>query len=462
MPALRGTLALSVALFLVTGARALAQDPASVRTVDEATVVRRALEVSHELREADARTRQASADTLSAVGDVLPDVEISARYTRLSDVPIDFRRIDLGEPGAQYELPQLLDQYALRAALVLPVTDIPFRFVPMLDAASTAERARRVEQTAVVRSVVLEARMAYFEWARAVAVAAAFDESIAALRAQLEHVRRAVVAGTLPRVDLVSLESQLASLQQQHLDALEQAELTQSALCVRLAWPECEAMTPAEETAQTIAHTTISDAIASARAMRPELTALSLDLAAIGRRRDAAMASLLPSIAMVGVLDYAAPHPRAFGRDDLTPLLSWELGAVASFSTGAAFDAAAELSRLDALQAQLEAQRDRWVAEIDESVRGVLISCRRAAERVELARENVRLAEELAVVRRAERRAGVSLEAEARQAEAALLRARREHAEATLAQRAAHARLEHATGVPADELAIARRGVVGD
>ncbi|MEL6189875.1 MAG: TolC family protein, partial [Myxococcota bacterium] len=154
-------------------------------------VAEKAVERSPEIMAAAAERRSAGASTEAAESLLLPRVQLSARYTRLSriendplvalGVDFDAARANvagIGDVNTRDALKQQIgilegldgvtigvptDQYSLNASVTLPISQVLFEALPALQAAKRGEQASDLEIAAARHAVALGAVEAYYQ-----------------------------------------------------------------------------------------------------------------------------------------------------------------------------------------------------------------------------------------------------------------------------------------------------------
>jgi outer membrane protein TolC len=401
----------------------------------ESEAVRRALSCSPSRAVAAASLRAAESERDAARWGLVPDLAISARYTRLSSVPARFRAFTFALPGLpqeSFEFPQLLDQYAARASLTVPVTDVLLRAVRTLDAAGARVEARALDARAARDAVEVESRAAWHVWRRAEVAVALTDDSLALLDAQRRDARARVDAGTLPPTQLRVLEVEHAGVQRERLGLEQQRDLAvarlQRLLCDDAPWTHRPG--PPEAHPAPIA--------------RAELRALDAEGRALDAAAAAQRAAAVPALALVAGVDLAAPNPRAFGQSTLETLATWDVTVQVSWSFPGAMGGLAQSQALAAQRDAIQARRREVALALAEERRAARVAGVVAAEGERLAAQSLDAATALTAARRAEFAAGVAsaleltaAEGQRRRAALALEDARIERDLAALRARAA-------------------------
>lgn len=424
------------------GQAALAQ---RVLSLNEAEVDRRARAVSPAVRAQRAALAQAQAERERAARALVPELSVSARYTRLSSVPEEFRQLSLNIPGVPammdgFVFPQLLDQFVTRAQLTLPVSDVFTRALPALHAAGARAEASLLEARANEARSVLEAQSAYLQWLRARAALAIAQSSRASFEQQREDVARRVRAGQVPLAQQLPLDVTLSTLRRQEITLEAAVRSAESAVRAQLAI-DAERIEPTDEALDPSA-----SSAGAAAGVRPEISAIDANLRALDGQARATRGALAPSLLVTGGVDVAAPNPRAFAQTTLTPLATWDVSVQLSWSLGQTLDHEAQLRVLSAQRRALEAQREALTRGIEAELTSARVEVQASLRRIEESNTGLRAAEALATQRRGAYAVGAATATELALAEAELVQKRLELADARLEARGAILRLRYALG----------------
>src|SRR5207253_6380112 len=119
----------------------------------------RAAKVSPEARRKMSELASARAQVAQAKLARIPRVDATLRYTRLSDVTLP----DTLKPFIKI----LNNQYNADATLVVPISDYVVRFPYLIDAAQAGEASAAIAEKSAALGAGVDARVAYYEWARA-------------------------------------------------------------------------------------------------------------------------------------------------------------------------------------------------------------------------------------------------------------------------------------------------------
>jgi len=416
----------------------LAAVSARAEPLGEAETARRAVACSPSRAAAAASLRAAESERDAARWGLVPDLALSGRYTRLSSVPARFRAFSFALPGLpaeSFEFPQLLDQYAARASLTVPVTDLLLRAVRTLDAAGARVEARALDVQATRDAVEVEARAAWHAWRRAEVAVALTVDALAVLDAQRRDARARVDAGTLPPTQRRVLDAERAAVLRERVSLRQQRDLAvahlQRLLCDDGAWQ----------------HSPGAPDVGPPPIARAELRALDAEARALDDAAAAQRAAAAPSLALVAGVDLGAPNPRAFGQSTLSALATWDVSVQVSWSLPGAMGSLAQSRALAAQRDAVQARRREVALALTEERRAARAAMQAAEEGAGAAAESLDAATALASARRAEFAAGVAsaleltaAEAQRRRAALALEDARIERDLAALRTRAAEVR----------------------
>jgi ABC-2 type transport system ATP-binding protein len=440
-----------------------------------AEALARARDASAHLAELRSLTAAAAAGLTGARAERLPQVDVSAGYTRLSDVPT--LAVDLPGAGLLTVFPNIPDNYRSHLGLALPlytggrITGNVTANAQQLAAASQDAAGGRAE-------LALETATAYWNLLTSRDSERVLAESLAAFDAHLKEARDRHDAGLAASNEVLAVAVQHDQAELARLQAANAAAVANANLLRLLDLPPDARIDPTEplaEPAPTAAEPAqsppslggqparLTDAggqpapaalagaaptpeiLAAATAARPEILALRSRIAANRAAAGAVRAALRPQASLSGGYDYADPNPRILPLEDRWRT-SWSIGATVSLSL---FDG----GRTAAAAAQIDAQADALAHRLDDLERHVrlevtqrvldLATARQAAvvaaRSLDSAQENVRVAHD-------RYHEGVIPSSELLDAETALLRAGLDRTAAQAQVRLALANLDRALG----------------
>jgi outer membrane protein TolC len=448
-------------------------------TADE--VARRAVETSPGLERARQATLAAEAGAARALYAFIPRLDLSARYTRLS--PVTFPPISFGQSltpaqiraaqalidgvmdtnarllfqaqldaqvaasQASFRFPVILDQYAFKGTLTVPVSDLFLTIAPAYRASRRFADAAAAQAESQRQSVALQARETYYGYARARAGFAVAALGLRQVQAHREDVAAFVAAQTAPAVELQRMEAQLAAMRVALARAAGGVAIAQVALR-QLMHDRAEGDLPLGEDLSTeppLIPGTLERLVARALDARPELTALRHVIEGRQEVVAARRAQILPRVAIAANAEVANPNQRIFPQESVFRG-TWDVSAVLSWSPNDALTASrdgdAAAAELAQARADLLALEDGLRVEVAQAFE----QYRAAREALEAARTGEAAAAESARIRAERFRAGASVTSDLVDAEAELSRARLDLINAAIDLRIAHARLRRAIG----------------
>jgi outer membrane protein TolC len=375
-----------------------------------------------------------------------PQLELSAGYSRLSDVP----ELVLDAPGLGRStiFPNLPDNYRTRLAGALPLYT-GGRLRAQREAAEREAAAAGLDVAATGADLSLETTSAYWDLVTARETERVLAESRGAYEAHLRDARNREEVGLAARNEVLAVQVERDRAELARVRAANAAAVAEANLRRLIGAPPTARIEPAEPLAEDApAPPAPADAealVGEALEGRPERAALRERVAAGDARVAVERAARWPQVSLSGGFDYANPNrrilpPTAAWEDswDLSVNATWAL-----FDGGRAAAAAARAAaRADALRRQAE--------DLDQRIR-LQVTQRRldvdaAGQAVEVAARNLEAARENSRVASERQRAGVIPSSERLDAEVLLLQAALDHTESLARLRTARAALDRALG----------------
>ncbi|MDB4932485.1 MAG: outer rane efflux protein, partial [Myxococcaceae bacterium] len=433
-------------------------------------------------------TEAAGATRTEAAVAMIPQIALSARYTRLSPITqpaLNFGALSSGSsqpfcvdanggivlgsrtaggalncpngagaiPAAPatggssgFSFPVILDNIVFNGTVTVPLTDIPFRLARVYEAAGLTVEARRLDELSARAQAAADARVAFYEYVRASGQVMAAAQALESVQQHRADLARFVEAGTVARVDLLRVEAQVAESERLVLAAREGQSLAQAQLRQRIHAREGERFELGEALdGELPVPGTANQLIDRALQSRPELLSLDRQTHALSANLAATRAGMFPSISGQFSVDVANPNQRFVPQtNDFNT--TWSATIQAQWSPTGAFSASAAASRLAAQRAGLTAQLNQLREGTEIEVRSVWISAQTSRAAIESARRQVLSAEESYRVRRERFQAGSAVSSDLTDAELDLLRARLALVNANVDLRESLARLRRAVG----------------
>jgi outer membrane protein TolC len=327
-----------------------------------------------------------------------PRVELSANHVRLSEVDsggfgskfVGVQDVASGELpddaklfAFEFSFPQLTSSTALRASMLVPLTDYLTQVRHQTRQAGAALERSRFELEAARARIGYGARMAYWQWVAARTQKRIAEESLQLADAFARSARIRVAAEAAPPVDVIQADARIAAAR---------LDLARAETSIVLATDTLRVLTGDDQLTPTLgrvpATTTepapdVATLLDSAATSRAELSSLQAAERVQAAAADQTRAGLFPRLDAIGDLQYANPNQRYQPQQDEFNA-SWSLGLQVTWSPNAAL--AADPQRQRAL-AQLSAIRAQRSSTADDIRSAVVAAQARWTESVETLRQ---------------------------------------------------------------------------
>jgi outer membrane protein TolC len=414
---------------------AQAQESTPLR-LDEAKVVTMALASHPTVQSARASAQAARSAALGAQLARLPELTLSARYSRLSSIPVKYRVF------GEAVFPQFLDNLGARAEMSVPLTDIFLGLAATARAAGQTAEAAEMELGATRATIAYEARVAYLTYVARLYTAANAADLVQVAEKQAEEQRGKETLGTVARNDVLPFETALDAARMALLSARGEVAVAEATLRAyapalggkEIELPALESFLQASAPAPMALESSPRVRASEAERRAAEQTALA---ASLGR---------LPRLSAYGVVDVSAPSPRVFVLNQLVAIPTWEVGVRLEWSLSQATVGTARAAQArretEAIGGRTAALRRTLAAERE----GALALLQSASERARLAEGRVARSQALVEARRGELAAGTALPLDVVVAESDAFRAKNERAGAALDGALARARIDLVDG----------------
>ncbi len=424
-------------------------------------VGQRAAETSYSAKAAQESVRAAAARVDQAWVNFLPRLSGKAAYTRLSDfTPPSFGTgslVGTTQPAgtlnpsptvaASLSFPLVLNQWALEAQLVVPISDYFLRINQGFTAATKSQEAARLDVVTARAKAAAEGRLAYYNWLRARGATVVAKQSLEAVKTHLVDAKNQLAVGNASRADVLRAETAVAGAELAVERTKNLAELTQKQVALAMHAKEGEELVPGEGIEGEVAPFvgSLPQLVAEAKSGRTEIRSIDANAEAARKQAEALRGGAYPSLAAFGSANLANPNQRRVPQANEW-FATWALGAQVTWTPNDAYGALAGARDVEARVAGAEAQRaavrdgiELEVTQAHQAVREADFAAESSKRQLASAEEAHRVARELFVNGRATSTMLTDAEAE-------LTRARLEQLNARIDARAARVRLEHALG----------------
>lgn len=347
MPALASSL-----LILAVSAAAPPEDTAPLRlTLDQARA--RAVEASARLGQLRALEQSSEAGLRGARAGRLPQLDLTAGYTRQSHVP-EFSVV-LPGAGVLPVFPDIPDNWRARAALGLPLYT-GGRLTAAIEAARRQLEASGKDTEAARADLRLETAVAFWVLVNGRESVRVLSEGLAAYDQHLQDAKNRVEQGLAATNELLAVQVERDRAELQRLQAQSAARAAEANLQRLLDLPATTGIEPVP--GEPVASPPAPDREALARAAllaRPELEAVRARQQAAEAAVRVQRAARLPQATLFGGFDYARPNPRILPQTDSWND-TWSVGLSVGFT---AFDGGRTSAASAQAQAQAEAVRQQ-------------------------------------------------------------------------------------------------------
>ncbi len=436
----------------------------------------KAVATAPSLSRADAAVAAAEAGARQAWQQFFPQLEVSARYTRLSPITqpsfggfgfsedelaaANMLASEVDDPEARmlwtqligsfsdtegFEFPVILNQYVIRGTATLPVSDLFLTILPGYRAAQAAVDVSESQVASERAQIEYRAREAYYQLARARGAAVVARKSVEQVEAQQQRIATLVEAGAAAQVDLLQINASLARAKVAAAQAESGARIAERAL--QLLIHEDGAIVLGEDLSaeREAPEGTVEALTDQAMRDRPELEALRRLVEARERSIRATLGRQYPQLFVQGNVDIANPNQRIIPQQQQFNT-TWDVSVVLRWSPNEMGTARAQAAEA---RARLEQARQD-IANLSDAVRLEVSEAHSSLEAARLAFEAARVglvaAEAEHQVRMAQLEAGAAVTSDVLDAETSVTRARLQLIDAAIELRLARARLNKAIG----------------
>lgn len=376
----------------------------------------------------------------------LPSLKFSGGYTRLSDVP----PFNIGPYPPLLTTPitlspAVLDNYSTRVSLTQPLFT-GFRMDAVSSAADYTAEAQNFDYAKDKSELVYNIKVAYWSLYKATQIKNVVDENVEQVKAHLKDVQNMMDQGLTTNNDVLKVEVQLSDVQLKQIDAKNAVRLAMIGLANTIGIP----LSTEIELKSEIVHTPkdygdLDRLIEEAMEKRPELKAMDSRVKAGEAGVTAARSGWFPQIYLSGNYYYSRPNQRIFPTQDLFKD-TWDVSVGVSLDL---WNWGQTLHQTDQAQAQL-AQAQDALGQIQDGITLDLtqayLNLQQAKERIDVADQGVKQAEENHRVTSKRFIAGLASTSDLLDAEVALLQAKTNQTNSVVDYALAQARIEKSIG----------------
>ncbi len=280
--------------------------------------------------------------------------------------------------GAPFKFP--LNQVSFHGNLSIPLSDYVFSLVSARKGAIAERESASIARDAEVLKVKSDARIAYYNWVKAVARVAITQKTLENTQARLADAQRGYSAGITAKVDLARFDAIVAQAEAAVVDAKSFESLAAENLAMLMGdMPGGPGYQIGEDVLgvpprDASLDRPLADLISEAESQRLELSALRRRSDAVHEGIKAARASYYPRLNAFADAIYARPNQRFFFNVNEFKF-SWAVGLTLSWSINDTLLTKAQVREYKANSAQVDAN-------LEELRRGIVMEVQAArAER---------------------------------------------------------------------------------
>lgn len=380
-----------------------------------------------------------------------PKLDLSARYTRLSDLQTTCLSFSPGMPCVPSNaiFPVILNNYNLQATLSIPLSDYVLRLSNSMASANHNKSAAQLDERATRLSVARDARVAYYQWIRAQGGAYVAAKALESAQGHRQDAKNAFDAGLVSRADVLRTVSQQKTAELAVARTANNVAIATEQLRVFMldnSQTNYEIGENILDELPPYAVPTTPDAgYAEALEHRLEMRQLGESEAALRAEAAVARAGNYPRLdAMAGAV-YANPNTR-YVPPDATWRGTWDASVVLSWTPTNIFGATAQAKTAEAHADEVAARKGTLRNALHMEVSQAMNGLAEATFGLTVSRDNLTAADENYRVRRELYRAGKATIVEVTDAETELTRARLEVVNSHVDVRIARVALQHALG----------------
>ncbi len=372
----------------------------------------------------------------------LPSLSLGASYTHLSPI----NPFQVQTPFGNFVIsPSILDNYSMKLSLQQPLFT-GFKLSSSSDIARYNSLAAKQDYSKDEQDVIYSIKSAYWNLYLAGKSEEAINENVREVKAHLQDIQNFFKQGLATRNEVLKVEVQLSQSQLNQIDAKNSVNLAVVNLDNAIGLPlttEIEVQKDVNVENENVAG--LSQLIDMAIKNRPELKSMQYQIDASKSSITFAESDYYPQVVLAGEYVYAQPNQRILptqnqfkGTWDVSVGLSfnlWNWGATKDQTTQAE-------AQFEQAKDSFKTLKDAVTLDVTQSYFNLV----KAKEKVSVTKQAVSQAEENYRVTDDKFKQGLALNSELLDAEAALMQAKTNYAQAIVDYELSQAQLEKATG----------------
>lgn len=351
--------------------------------------------------------------------------------------------------AAKFSFPTINHSYSLTAQIALPISDYVLRISQGYAAASHGANAAKLLLEAEKLQVAADARISFFNWARAKGQAVVIAQSVATAKAHVADAKVAQAAGMVSRADVLRIEAQVAAAEQGLAAAQAFVLLAEEQLRILLQAPADQGLTLGVD---ILGGSTDDGPSATLEALQKQALERRLEIRALDETQyslknlvSLARAGYFPRLDAFADVNYANPNQRVFPSKDEWNM-TWDVGIRASWTINDTFSALGAVAEAQAKAQSVGEQKAQLMEGLRLEVTNAYAELQKAAASRASAERGLEAAEESLRVRQLLFKAGKATATDLVDAEREVTAAQFARIEARVGLLVAQTRLLHATG----------------
>jgi len=367
-----------------------------------------------------------------------PSLKIGGSYSRLSEVPpfqIQGKTVS----------PSVFDNYNMRLTLQQPLFT-GLRLINSSKAASYSAQASEQDYQKDKTDLIYNVTNTYWSLFKASEFKKVVDENVEQVKAHIRDVQNFFNQGIVTKNEVLKVEVQLSNVQVLQIDAKNNVQLAEIGLNSLIGLPletKVDLTSKAEQTDKQ--YDNVNTLVQKAIDNRPDIKSMELRVKAGEAGVSIARAGWFPQIYLIGNYVYARPNQRIFPTQDKFKD-TWDVSVSASFDI---WNWGTTIHQTDEARAQLAQTkdglgllRDGITLEVTQSY----LNFNQSKERIAVAEKGVSQAEENYRITDEKFKAGLALNSDLLDAEAALMQVKFNYIQSLVDFELADARLQKALG----------------
>ncbi|HEY6951343.1 MAG TPA: TolC family protein [Bacteroidota bacterium] len=378
---------------------------------------------------------------------LLPSLKFGGAYTRLSSVPSFVVNLPLPPPAPSHFVlsPAILDNYNLRVTVQQPLFT-GWKVRSAVDAADFSAQATQKEYEKDKGELVFNIKSAYWNLFKAIELQKVVDENVAQIKAHVKDAQSWQSQGLITTNDVLKVQVQLSEAQLRQIDARNAVQLARIGLNNTIGLPlDTEIRLTSTLDDQSVQFDALPNLIRQAQERRAEIGAMEYRVKAGESGVTLANSNWFPQVYLTGNYYFNRPNQRYQPMVDAFKD-TWDFGIGMSFDI---WNWGTTIHQADEARAQL-AQAQDGLAQLQDAVSldvtGNYLNLQRAKERIAVAQEGVKQAEENYRITDNKFKQGLSVNTDLLDAEVALLQAKTNYTQALTDFAIAEAGLERSIG----------------